>query len=180
MPTPVTRVVGTVTQPVLIDRLVYATITIMSVLIIYDGWQHLKLIDVIGVIVGPVIAMFLAHVFSAALAKQVEVGRPLTWDDRTTIVRSESRFLLLCVPPVAIVCVSIALGVSLNGAIQVTLWLEALSLGYWGHLAARRAGVVGWRVLAHVVGGLALGVIVLLLQVALQPGKVFSGGVAIG
>jgi hypothetical protein len=180
MPTAVTRVMSSVTQPILVDRIVYATITIMSVLIIYDGWQHLRLIDVIGVIVGPVVAMFLAHVFSAALAKQVGLGRTLTWSDRSAIVTSESRFLLLCVPPVAIVLVLFAFGTSLNGAIRVTLWLEGLSLGYWGYLAARRAGVVGWRVVTYVAAGLLLGIIVLLLQVALQPGNAFAGGVALG
>ena len=171
---------SSVTQPILVDRIVYATITIMSVLIIYDGWQHLRLVDVIGVIVGPVVAMFLAHVFSAALAKQVDLGRALNWNDRWAIANSESRFLLLCVPPTAIVLVLFAFGASLNDAIRVTLWLETLSLGYWGYLAARRAGVAGWRVLTHIAAGLILGIIVLLLQVALQPGKVFSGGIALG
>jgi hypothetical protein len=56
MPTAVTRVMSSVTQPILIDRIVYATITIVSVLIIYDGWQNLRLVDVIGVLVGPVAA----------------------------------------------------------------------------------------------------------------------------
>jgi hypothetical protein len=180
MPTAVTRVMSSVTRPILVDRIVYATITIMSVLIIYDGWQHLRLIDVVGVIVGPVVAMFLAHVFAASLAKQLALGRALTWNDRLTIVKSESRFLLLCVPPTATVLVLFAFGTSLNDAIRVTLWLEALSLGYWGYLAARRAGVVGWRVLTHVAAGLLLGIIVLLLQIALQPGRAFHGGVAFG
>ena len=180
MPTAVTRVMSSVSQAILVDRIVYATITIMSVLIIYDGWQDLRVIDVIGVIVGPVVAMFLAHVFSASLAQQVDLGRALTWGDRSTIVKSESRLLLLCVPPMAIVLVLFAFGASLNDAIRVTLWLEALSLGYWGYLAARRAGVVGWRVLTHVAAGLLLGIIVLLLQIALQPGRAFHGGVAFG
>ena len=65
-------------QPILVDRIIYATITIMSVLIIYDGWQKLRLIDVVGVIVGPVLAMFLAHVFSSAMAQHVEAERVLT------------------------------------------------------------------------------------------------------
>jgi hypothetical protein len=150
------------------------------VLIIYDGWQDLRLIDVIGVIVGPVVAMFLAHVFSASLAKQVDLGKALTWKDRSSIIRSESRFLLLCVPPVASVLVLFAFGASLNTAIHVTLWLEALSLGYWGYLAARRAGAAGWRVLTQIASGLLLGIVILLLQVALQPGKAFSGGIALG
>jgi hypothetical protein len=56
MPTAVTRIMSSVTQPILVDRIVYATITIVSVLIIYDGWQNLRLVDVIGVLVGPVAA----------------------------------------------------------------------------------------------------------------------------
>jgi hypothetical protein len=73
-----------------------------------------------------------------------------------------------------------ASGVNLNAAIRVTLWVEGLTLGYWGYLAARRAGIVGWRLLLYVAAGLVLGVIVLLLQVALQPGKAFHGGVPLG
>ncbi len=176
----VSRPLATLSRPVLVDRIVYATITVMSVLIIYDGWQTLRLIDVVLVIVGPIIAMFIGHVFSAALARQIEIGRPLSRAEAATIVGSESRFLLLAVPPVVIVSVLYAFNVSLSGAIRVTLWAEAASLGYWGLVAARRAGLGGWRVFAFVVAGLIVGLVVLLLQVVLQPGKAFSGGVAIG
>ncbi len=62
-------------RPATVDRIIYATITIMSVLIIYDGWDRLKLVDVAGVIIGPIVAMFLAHVFSAALARPLPDGR---------------------------------------------------------------------------------------------------------
>jgi hypothetical protein len=175
-----TRVLDTLARPILVDRIVYGTITVMSVLIIYDGWQTLRLIDVVLVIVGPIIAMFIGHVFSAALAKQIEMGRPLSGTEGRRIVGFESRFLLLAVPPVAIVSVLYAFNVSLTEAIRVTLWAEAASLGYWGLVAARRAGIVGWRVLAFVAAGLVVGLVVLLLQVVLQPGKAFSGGVAIG
>ena len=41
-------------RPVLVGRIVYGTITLMSVLIIYDGWQSLRLRDIVVVIVGPV------------------------------------------------------------------------------------------------------------------------------
>ena len=138
-----TSVLDTLARPVLVNRIVYATITVMSVLIIYDGWQKLRLIDVVLVIVGPIIAMFIGHIFSAALAKQIEVGRPLSRTEGTAIVGSESRFLLLAVPPVAIVCVLYACNVSLAEAIRITLLAEAASLGYWGFVAARRGGIVG-------------------------------------
>jgi hypothetical protein len=122
---------GLVPRSIRLDRIVYATITLMSVLIIYDGWQHLRLLDVIGIIIGPVIAMFVAHVFSALIARQVEVGRPLTSGDLRTTTRSEARFLFVGVPPVGIVSVLFAIGVTLTHAIQVTLWFGVVSLGFW-------------------------------------------------
>src|SRR5271167_3068023 len=141
-------------QPVYFDRVVYATITMMSVLIIYDGWQHLRLIDVVGVIVGPVLAMFLAHVFSGAMAKHVEAGRILTGTEWRGVVQSQAPFLLLCIPPLVIVTTLSALGVSLTDAIRITLWFGCASLGYWGFVAGRRAGFVGWRMIMVVIAGL--------------------------
>ena len=167
-------------HPVLIDRVVYSTITMMSVLIIYDGWQHLRLVDVIAVIIGPVLAMFLAHVFSAAIAQHVEVARILRGREWLGIARIQAPFLLLCVPPIAIVSILFAFGVSLTDSIRVTLWVGVASLGFWGFLAGRRAGFAGWRMVAVVVAGLLIGIVVLLIQVFLQPGKAFSGGVALG
>jgi hypothetical protein len=166
-------------RPVLVDRIVYATITMMSVLIIYDGWQHLRLIDVVGVIVGPVLAMFVAHVFSAVMAQHVEAGHILSRKEWGGIVRIQAPFLLLCVPPLAVVSVLFAFGVSLTDCIRITLWLGTASLGYWGFVAGRRAEIVGWRLVGVVAAGLLIGVLILLIQVFLQPGKAISGGVAL-
>jgi hypothetical protein len=176
----VTRTLERLSRPFLADRIVYATITIMSVLIIYDGWQQLRLIDVVGVIVGPVLAMFLAHVFSAATAQHVEAGRILTRKEWGGIVRIQAPFLLLCVPPVAVVSALYALGVSLTDGIRITLWLGTGSLGYWAYVAGTRAEFVGWRMVMVVAAGLLIGVVILLTQVFLQPGKEFSGGLALG
>jgi hypothetical protein len=164
----------------LVDRIVYATITMMSVLVIYDGWEHLRLIDVVGVIVGPVLAMFLAHTFSAAMAQHVEAGRMLTDKEWRGIARIQAPFLLLCVPPLVIVGALYAVGVSLTDGIRITLWLGTPSLGYWRFVAGRRAGFVGWRMVMVVIAGLLIGVVVLLIQVFLQPGKAISDGVALG
>jgi VanZ family protein len=80
----------------------------------------------------------------------------------------------------AVVSVLYAFNVSLSHAIRVTLWLGTASLGYWGFVAGRRAGLVGWRMVAVVAAGLLIGAVILLIQVFLQPGKAFSGGVALG
>ncbi len=162
------------------DRIVYTTITLMSVLIIYDGWEHLKLVNVVGIIFGPVLAMFIAHVFSAVMARHVEVGRILTRREWGGIVLIQAPFLLLCVPPLAVVSLLYAFNFSLSEAIRVTLWLGTASLGYWGFVAGRRAGLVGWRIVAVVAAGLLIGIVILLIQVFLQPGKALSNGVAIG
>jgi hypothetical protein len=169
--TPVSRLLDRLSRPVLVDRIIYATITMMSVLIIYDGWQQLRLIDVVGVIVGPVFAMFLAHTFSAAMAQHVEAERALTLTEWLAIVRTQAPFLFLFVPPVAIVSFLFAAGLTLSDAITVTLWVGVASLGYWGAVAGTRAGFVGRRLVGVILAGI-IGLVVLLIQVFLQPGKV--------
>ncbi len=156
--------------PRAIDRVIYGTITLMSVLIIYDGWQALRLLDVIGVIVGPVLAMFLGHVFSTSLARQIELGRTLTGRERVRIVRGEARFLLLCVPPATAIVVLDLLGVTLNEAIRIVLWMGVASLSLWCGLAGRRAGFTGWRLARAMLAGVLVGLAVLGLQVFLRPG----------
>ena len=147
----------------------------MSVLIIYDGWQKLRLIEVGGVIIGPVLPCSSHTCFPRQTAKHVALGEILSGKEWKGIVRAEAPFLLLCVPPLVIVTVLYALGVSLTDAIQATLWFGTATLGYWGFVAGRRAGFVGWRMVGVVVAGLLVGVVILLLQVLLQPGKAFSG-----
>jgi hypothetical protein len=69
-------------RPFVVSRVVYGTITLMSVLIVYGGWEQLRFRDVVAVIVGPVPALFLCHSFAATLAKQVEHGKVLTGAER--------------------------------------------------------------------------------------------------
>jgi len=55
-------------RPFVAGRVAYGTITLMSVLIAYDGWQQLRSRDAVVVIVGPVLAMFLSHLFARCRA----------------------------------------------------------------------------------------------------------------
>jgi len=155
-----------------VDRIVYATITLMSVLVIYDGWTDLKFLEIVGVIVGPVFAMFLGHSFSAAIARQVESGRTLSNPERVAVLRSEAPFLLLCVPPVVLAMALHLAGVSLSASISIVVWVGVASLGFWGGVAGKRAGLVGLRLASAVLAGLLVGGVILVLQVLLQPGKV--------
>jgi hypothetical protein len=169
--------IGTPTRPILIDRVVYGTIGLTCVLIVYDGWTKLKRADVVWIIVGPVVAMFISHVFAAGIARNAEIGRPATLREWLSIVRAESLFLLLAVPPLVVLFGLDFAGVSLYDAIRVVIWLEALSLGFWAGLAASKAGLRRSHVALAVVAGLIVGATVLALQVFLQPGKASQGGV---
>jgi hypothetical protein len=157
-------------RPVYLDRAVYTTITIASVLIAYEGWKNLKFWAAAGVILGPVLAMFAAHVFSASLARQAELHERPGRSEQMKIVRTELRFLLLAAPAIALLIILTAAGVSLGNSIQAIIFLEGASLGFWGFVAGRRAGLAGWPLARTVVFGLIVGLIVLALQLLLQPG----------
>jgi hypothetical protein len=154
-----------------VDRVIYTTITLLCVLIIYDGWEQLQFSDVVAVIIGPSLAIFLSHIFGAALGTRVALGRPLTRRERWAVFVEESRFLLIPVPPLAILVVLAIAGVSYTRIIQVIVLTGVLSLGVWGGVAGRRAGVTGWRLVFSIAYGLLLGGIILVLQAVLQPGR---------
>jgi hypothetical protein len=153
-----------------IDRVVYGTITMMCVLIVYDGWSKVDLVEVIGVMAGPIFAMFLAHVFATLIAKQASMDSTLGQAEWAGTIRRESRFLLLAVPPAVLTTVLSAAGVSLTTCIQIVLWIGVASLGFWAWLAGRRAELTGWHLAMAVLAGVIVGLLVLGIQVLLQPG----------
>jgi hypothetical protein len=153
-----------------VDRVIYTTITLLTVLIIYDGWEQLRFWDVVTVIVGPIVAIFMGHVFGAALGTRVALGRPLIRQERRAVFVEECRFLLVAVPPLAILVVLAIVGVSYTRIIQVIVFTGVLSLGVWGGVAGRRAGLTGWALVLSIASGLILGGIILVLQAVLQPG----------
>jgi hypothetical protein len=164
-------------RPPVIGRIVTATITLVCVLIVYDGWAALELLDVVLIVVGPIIAIFTSHVFSSNLVQQVELGRRLTMQEWLATARFESHFLLLAVPPLGVLLVLRAANVTLADSVQVVIWLEALSLTFWAGVAAWYAGLRGRALALSLLGGLVVSAIVLLLQVVLQPGKAVDDGV---
>ena len=153
-----------------VDRVIYTTITLMSVLIIYDGWATLRFWDVVAVVLGPILAIFLSHVFGEELGIRVALGRPLTRSERRALIAEESRFLLVPIPPLIILTMLALAGVSYTRIINVIVLVGVLSLGLWGAVAGRRAGLTGWSLVASTLVGLAVGCVILVLQALLQPG----------
>lgn len=153
-----------------VDRLIYTTITLMSVLIIYDGWNRLSFWGVLAVILGPMLAIFLSHLFGAELGTRVAKGRRLTRRERRKAFVEECRFLIITVPPVLILIVLSVAGLSYARIIQVIVLTGVASLGVWGGLAGHKAGLTGWGLVASTAYGLLLGGVILALQALLQPG----------
>jgi hypothetical protein len=153
-----------------VDRMIYTTITLLCVLIIYDGWEQLQFWDVVAVIVGPSVAIFLGHVFGAGLGTRVALGRKSSRRERRAVFVEECRFLLVPVLPLTILVVLAIAGVSYTRIIQVIVLAGVLSLGVWGGVAGRRAGLTGWPLLISIAYGLLVGGIILALQAILQPG----------
>jgi hypothetical protein len=164
-----------IARPVIIGRAVTGTITLVCVLIVYDGWAKLRLIDVVGIVLGPIAAIFISHVFSGSLVQHVELGRRPTGSEWFTMLQFESRFLLLAVPPLVILLILDIAGGSLAESIRVIIWLEALSLSFWAGLAGYRAGLRGRALAVAVLGGLVVSALVVAIQVALQPGDQVQG-----
>jgi hypothetical protein len=169
---------GLTSRPPVIGRIVTATITLVCVLIVYDGWAALELLDVVFIVVGPIIAIFTSHLFSSSLVQQVELGRRPNVEEWLATARFESRFLLLAVPPLGVVLVLSVANVTLADSVQVVIWLEAFSLSFWAGLAAWYAGLRRRSLALSILGGLLVSTIVLGLQVFLQPGKALNNAVA--
>ena len=172
------EMVRSASRPVVINREVVGTITVTSVLIVYDGWASLKVLDAVAVIVGPVLAMFIAHVFADAMAAHAARGESLSRSELPHALRIELGWLWLAAPPTALLLLLSAVGVALGDSIRAVIWLSAASLGFWAGLAGRRAGLRGGQLALAVLLGLLVGAAVLMLQVLLQPGKAVSNGVA--
>ena len=158
-------------RPPVVGRIVTATVALVSLLIVYDGWAALALSDVVVVIVGPVVAICATHIFSGSLVQLVALGRPPTMKEWLGTARFELRFLLLAVPPLAVLLVLQLANVALADTVRVVIWLEALSLSFWAGLAAWYAGLRGRVLVLWILAGLVISVMVLLLQLFLQPGK---------
>ena len=146
---------------------------------VYDGWASLRAWDVVFVILGPIVAIFTSHVFSTTLVQQVDLGRRPNRSEWWANVRFESRFLLLAVPPLGVLLLLRLAGVSVNDAIRIIVWMEALSLAFWAGLAAWLVGLRGRPLVLAVLAGVVVGAVVVALQVTLQPGRAVEGGVAL-
>jgi hypothetical protein len=161
-----------------IDRAVYGTIAVTSVLIVFDGWANLGTGGAVAVILGPIVAMVVGHIYAASVAAYPKLRGQVALGDLRVVAQRESLFVLVCAPQLFLLLVLRLAGLGLPDTIRVLIWVGPVALGLLGGVAAWRAGSRAPGVVLGVFIGLAVGALVLLLQVFLQPGAAVSNGVA--
>lgn len=165
--TPLTARAGTALD---LERLTYATIVLMSVLVVYDGWAELtSFLGVAVVIIGPLIALTVAHFFAGVLQAYAEQHRPLTARELRHLAAEQPQALLAAVPPLVVLLIGWISPLDARNTITVLLWVGAFTLVALTALAARHAGLRGWRWLLVSLSGGLVGLIVISLQVLLKP-----------
>lgn len=153
-----------------LERLSYATIVLMSVLVVYDGWDQLASFAGAAVVVlGPTVALAAAHLFSEALDEHADHGRPLTAAEWRRLSANQLQVLLAAVPPLFMLAVGWLSPLDPRSTITVILWTGVFTLAGLAAIAGRRAGFRGWRWLAAAISGGAVGLFVVSLQVLLKP-----------
>ena len=153
-----------------LERLVYSTVVLMSVLVVYDGWASLTTFAGIAlVIAAPTIALLLAHLFADALHQQAVLRRPLRRSEWRDLLRHQVNILLAAVPPLLILLAGWLTPADALQTVAVLLWTGVLTLVVLAWVSAYRAGLRGWRLLAAAAMGGVIGLVVISLQVVLKP-----------
>ena len=157
-------------QSVSLERITYATIVLMSVLVVYDGWEQLaSFAGVALVIVCPTLALGAAHLFSEAVHAHAELERPLTRAEWGRLSANQMQVLFTALPPLVVLAVGWVSPLDAHDTIQVLLWTGVLTLVGLAAIAGRRAGFHGWRWIIVAMSGGAVGLFVISLQILLKP-----------
>jgi hypothetical protein len=153
-----------------LDRLVYGTVVLMSVLAVYDGWQGLAtFLGIVAVILAPLLALAVAHLFAEVLHAISELARPLTRAEWKHHVLDQGPWFLAALPPLVMLGIGWVSPLDALSTITLVLWTAVITLVAIAAVAGRRAGLTGWRWLLTAATGGLVGLIVIALQVLLKP-----------
>jgi len=153
-----------------IERQVYTTVVLMSVLVVYDGWHELaSFLGVAAVIVAPVLAILAAHFFSEVLEDHSALCRPLTGAEWLGHARHQGSSLWSALPPLVVLGIGWVSPLDVLSTITVLVWTGVATLMVLAGAAAARAGYRGWRLGVAAIVGAGIGLLVVSLQILLKP-----------
>ncbi|MGE5131573.1 MAG: hypothetical protein ACM32E_01550 [Gemmatimonadota bacterium] len=124
--------------------------------------------DLEDAMLSTVIIYWLAHVYTATVSGRRPGEGPPLWQRAWKAAKHEASILLGGVPLLVLVLVLWLSGVSVTGIALAALGVAMGVLAVEGVLAARQAGVSGWRVPAEALGAAVFGALVGLLMAGLH------------
>ncbi|MGH4024404.1 MAG: hypothetical protein ACRDRV_07440 [Pseudonocardiaceae bacterium] len=151
-----------------IGRWVYGTVILMTVLVVYADDGPVSFGEAAGVVAAPLIATFLAHLFSVIMAAESGKHGGLNRRELAYLVRSEAQFLMLALPPFVVLLVGALGAFTPRVAVSLILWGGVALLVFVGGFAGRRVGLGWWGVAASAAGSGTIGLVVLVAQLLLK------------
>jgi hypothetical protein len=124
--------------------------------------------DLEDAMLSTVLIYWLAHVYTATLSGRRPGEGPPLWRRAWAGARHEAPILLGGVPLAVLVLALWLAGVNVNGIAIAALGTAIGLLAVEGGLAARQAGVTGWRLAAEAAGAAVFGALIGLLMAALH------------
>ena len=153
-----------------LERIVYATVVLMSVLAVYDGWAELtSFLGVAVVIVAPLVALGIAHLFSEGIEEHYHLQRALTVAEWRRLALGQLTILVAAVPSLVVLGIGWVSPLDERSTIGLLLWTGVVTLVALSLVAGRRAGIRGWRLAVAALSGGLVGLLVISLQVLLKP-----------
>ena len=153
-----------------LERVVYATVVLMSVLAVYDGWAELtSFLGVAIVIVAPLVALGIAHLFSEAIEEHYHLQRGLAGAEWRALALDQLTIMVAAVPALVVLGIGWVSPLDERSTIELLLWTGVVTLVALSLVAARRAGIRGWRLAVAGLSGGLVGLMVIGLQVLLKP-----------
>lgn len=144
----------------------------MAVLVVYDDWTaDIRFLGVVTVVVGPTLALALAHLFAKALEFHIQESRRPSAAQWRHLIAHAAQFLMVAIPPpLVILCVTSLLpGHTVSSSIRTMLHLGVLSLGFWGWVAGRRCGYTDSRLILPTLARFLIGLVIIGFQLVLKP-----------
>ncbi|MGH3911477.1 MAG: hypothetical protein ACRDRM_11670 [Pseudonocardiaceae bacterium] len=156
--------------PVVIEigRWVYGTVILMTVLVVYADEGQVTFAESFGVVVAPMLATFLAHLFASVLAALNRKTGGLNSREFAELVRNDAQYLVLTVPPLSVLLVGALGAFDAPTAVSLIVRGGVALLVVIGALAGLRAGFGPWGVAASATASAAIGLLVLGAQLLLK------------
>lgn len=153
-----------------ISVLIYASIVSLASLAVYDEPDQpvtwFSGLSILLVVLAPVTALAIAHLFAELAHEQLLLGRTPGWSDIRPLITLNLQFLLVGIPVIIWLPIAAAIGLDANDSSLLLMLFKAAALFVLGGVIAQRSSTSGvLRVVITLVYG-TLGLLIVLTELA--------------